>query len=70
MARYLEVQLKPQMSDSYNPIGILGFLPALEMAGDKNGIYEKGGMWLFHFFMEKPARAASNARTCLTISSS
>lgn len=68
MAKRLEVQLKLQMFDGSNPITILSFLLAFQMACDTNITHAGVSMWLFPSFVKKPACAALSARTCLTSS--
>lgn len=51
--RRLEVQLKSQIFDGHDPLSILGFLLAVHMALDTNGIHEDAAMWLFHFFTKE-----------------
>lgn len=50
MKRRLDVQLKSQNVNGYDPVSILGFLPPFQMASDTNGFHKGAAMWLFPFF--------------------
>lgn len=65
MAKRLEVQMRPNMSDATDPISILSFLSMFQAACDTNGISEGAEMWLFPFFVQKPANTAMTARLSL-----
>lgn len=64
-AKRLQVQMKTNIFDSFDPISIISFLSAFKLACDTNGVHEGAAMWLLHFFMKKPAAAALNSRISL-----
>lgn len=68
MVKQLEVQFKVQIFHRSDQITIFRFFPAFQMACGTNDIRKAAAMWLYHFFMKKPAGAALSAITCLTSS--
>lgn len=66
VASRLEVRLELQGFNISNPIIVLSFLQAFQMACDCNGIYEGTTVWLPHFLNGKPAGAALNTDTRLS----
>lgn len=65
MTKRLEVHMKTPMVDSSDPIRILSFLSAFQMACDTNGVHKHASIWFLHFFTIKSAWDAIKAGTCL-----
>lgn len=63
--KQLQVQIETIIFTSFNSISIISSLSAFKLACDTNSIHEGASLWLYTFFMEKPAAAALNSRLML-----
>lgn len=48
-AKSLQVQMKMQIFDSFDPVSILSFLSAFKLACDTSGVNEGAALWLIGF---------------------
>lgn len=59
------MQVKSLIFDSFDPILILSFQSVFTLDFDTNGIHEGAALWLFHFFVIRPAADAFIVRVTL-----
>lgn len=61
MAKNLTAQIKPHISDPFDPISILRLLKNFKLASDTSGLQEGVAMSFFHFFINKSASTVLDA---------
>lgn len=65
LAKRLQVQIKSQTLESFDPISVICFLSNFKLVCDTNRVHKRAAPWLIHFFVKRPAEDALNARIAL-----